>query len=85
MRINLFKCPWFCLSPLQRPLCVEGRLGKGENESARGTWDTRREAQSLKETVGAFRSIQPKLSKIWKQRQMVQTFSEKVPASSGYC
>ena len=85
MRINLFKCSWFCLSPLQRPLCVEGRLGRRKNESARGTWDTRREAQSVKETVDAFRSIQPKLSKIWKQRQMVQTFSGKVSRSSGSC
>ena len=85
MRINLFKCSWFCLSPLQRPLCVEGRLGRRKNESARGTWDTRREVQSVKETVDAFRSIQPKLSKIWKQRQMVQTFSGKVSRSSGSC
>ena len=60
MRINLFQCSWFCLSPLQGPLCVEGRLGRRKNESARGTWDTRREAQSVKETVGPFRSIQPK-------------------------
>ena len=33
----------------------------------------------MKETVDAFRSNQPKLSKIWKQRQMVQPFPEKFP------
>ena len=30
-------------------------------------------------------SIQPKLSKIWKQRQMVQKFPENVSRNSGNC
>ena len=35
MQINLFKCSWFCLSPLQRPLVSKGGWGEGKMK-ARG-------------------------------------------------
>ena len=37
LRNRLLQVSPFCLSPPQRPLCVVGRSGKKEKESARGT------------------------------------------------
>ena len=37
LRNRLLQVSLFCLSPPQRPLCVVGRLGEKEKESALGT------------------------------------------------
>ena len=56
LRNRLLQVSLFCLSPPQRPLCVVGRSGEKEKESARGTMGRGKREEKLPPFPSSHRS-----------------------------